>query len=221
RVVSKAVRREEGSDLRHKKWSNWMTDPHVWYRHPLLRMLVPWIITGLDLYMYMEDPLNDSHVAYNVPMQGHALGLLAFWAAPSAGLALLRISLTLISWIFAAIVGRQLVVGVLLQRCCKLSCFQGAEGTLCIIFLIAGCFMFVGALFYSTVTGDMLDGTSNDIFLVFGARTEQYRHVNQCWQALSLLVDLLTILTVTDVCLQDELRFPKFLPALKHLWARS
>ena len=50
---------------------------------------------------------------------------------------------------------------------------------------------------------DRLDGTSNDIFLIFGAQTQQYRHVNQCWQVLSLLVDLLTILTVLDVCLQD------------------
>ena len=29
---------------------------------------------------YLEDPLNDAHVPYNVPFQGHALGLMAvFW----------------------------------------------------------------------------------------------------------------------------------------------
>ena len=26
---------------------------------------------------YVEDPLNDAHVPYNVPFQGHALGLMA------------------------------------------------------------------------------------------------------------------------------------------------
>ena len=40
-------------------------------------MLIPWVITALDLYMYVEDPLNDAHVPYNVPFQGHALGLMA------------------------------------------------------------------------------------------------------------------------------------------------
>ncbi|CAK9075350.1 unnamed protein product [Durusdinium trenchii] len=225
RVVSKAVRREQfaGRNLGERSWTNWMTDPHVWYRHPILRMLIPFVITGLDLYMYVEDPLNDAHVPYNVPFQGHALGLMAFWAAPTGGLAMLRLGLTLISWVLAAIVGRQFVVGVVLRRCVRLSCFQGgSEGTLVVVFLLAGCSMFASALFYNlVVTGDRLDGTSNDIFLIFGAQSEQYRHVNQCWQALSLLVDLLTILTVWDVCLQDEVRYPHFLPKIKEVWIRS
>ena len=40
-----------------------------------------------------------------------------------------------------------------------------------------------GALLYNLLATDRLDGTSNDIFLIFGAQTQQYRHVNQCWQA--------------------------------------
>ncbi|CAL1173391.1 unnamed protein product, partial [Cladocopium goreaui] len=133
------------------------------------------------------------------------------------------LGLTLVSWIFAAIVGRQFVVGVLLRRCVRLTCFQGgSEGTLVVVFLLGGCFMFVGALIYNQlVPDDQLDGTSNDIFLIFGAQTEQYRHVNQCWQALSLLVDMLTILTVLDVCLQDEMRYPNFVPSIKAIWIRS
>jgi len=226
RVVSKAQRREKIAghyELNERSWTNWMTDPHVWYRHPLLRMLIPFIITALDLYMYVEDPLNDAHVPYNVPFQGHALGLMAFWAASSAGRAVLRLSLALISWILAAIVGRQLVVGVILRRYVRLACFEsGSEGTLVVVFLLGGCFMFAGALLYNLLApDDLLNGTSNDIFLIFGAQTQQYRHVNQCWQALSLLVDLLTILTVVDVCLQDELRYPHFLPKFKAIWIRS
>lgn len=222
RVVSKAVRREQGRELRDKAWTSWMTNPHVWYRHPILRMLVPWIITLLDLYMYVEDPLNDAHVDYNVPIQGHALGLLAFWAAPTAGLKVLRLGLTLVSWIFAGIVGRQFIVGVVFKRWIKLSAFHGSEPLLCVVFLLAGCCMFGGALFYNVVAPeDRLDGTSNDIFLIFGARTEQYRHVNQCWQSLSLLVDVLTILTVTDICLQDQVRYPHFLASVKELWTRK
>eukprot|EP00434_Breviolum_minutum_P027159 symbB.v1.2.024022.t1/scaffold2243.1/size84679/3 len=68
---------------------------------------------------------------------------------------------------------------------------------------------------------ESVDGATPKSFLIFGAQTQQYRHVNQCWQALSLLVDLLTILTVLDVCLQDELRYPHFLPKFKAIWIRS
>ena len=35
---------------------------------------------------YVEDPLNDAHVPYNVPFQGHALGLMAVtWPRKSDG----------------------------------------------------------------------------------------------------------------------------------------
>eukprot|EP00439_Symbiodinium_sp_Y106_P046694 s3680_g5.t5 len=233
RIVSKAVRREQGQgrELRDKAWTSWMTNPHAWYRHPILRMLVPWIITLLDRSLGPQVKGD-----YNVPMQGHALGLLAFWAAPTAGLKVLRLGLTLISWIFAGIdlrlitlgaVGRQFIVGLVFKRWIKLSAFHGSEPLLCVVFLLAGCCMFGGALFYNVVAPeDPLDGTSNDIFLIFGAKTEQYRHVNQCWQSLSLLVDVLTILTVTDICLQepawgDSVRYPHFLASVKELWTRK
>ena len=64
----------------------------------------------------------------------------------------------------AAIAGRQFVVGavmalslaftapgVILRRCMKLSCFQGgSEGTLVVVFLLGGCFMFVPRMEYKS-----------------------------------------------------------------------
>lgn len=203
-----------------------LTRPDVWWRHPIARILVTWVILILDMYIYAEDPLNDSHVEYTSMAMGPILGLLSFWAAPTVGLAFLRLFLLLASFVLAVVVGRKFIVKWLLRDKLKLSAFggdgafAGQEGTLCITFLMSCACWYLGSVFYSAVTEDQLDSLSNEIFLLFRP-SKQFRHVNQCWQALSVLADILTILTVIDVCLQDQRHYGHWLPSLKRIWCES
>lgn len=203
-----------------------LTRSDVWWRHPVARILMTWVILILDMYIYVEDPLNDSHVEYTSVAMGPILGLVSFWAAPTVGLAFLRLFILLASFVIAVVVGRKFIVKWLLRDKMQLSAFEGdgpfgcQEGTLCITFLMSCACWYLGSVFYSAVTVDQLDSLSNEIFLLFRP-SKQFRHVNQCWQALSVLADILTILTVLDVCLQDRRHYGHWLPSLKRFWCES
>eukprot|EP00931_Biecheleriopsis_adriatica_P057319 TRINITY_DN33997_c0_g1_i1.p1 TRINITY_DN33997_c0_g1~~TRINITY_DN33997_c0_g1_i1.p1 ORF type:complete len:633 (-),score=78.69 TRINITY_DN33997_c0_g1_i1:5-1903(-) len=200
-----------------------LTDPQVWWRHPVARILATLCVLFLDMYIYVEDPVNDSHILYTSFAMGPVLGLLTFWAAPTPGLAVLRLTISLAAFALACYVGSRLIAKWLLREKLKMVAFASDAGSLCIVLLTASAFWHICARLYCVAVGegtDQVNNTSNEIFLLFRPSLD-FRHVNQCWQVCSLFADMVSILTITDACLQDVRFYPNWVPRLKHVWCQS
>uniref|UniRef100_A0A7S4VPP4 Uncharacterized protein n=1 Tax=Alexandrium monilatum TaxID=311494 RepID=A0A7S4VPP4_9DINO len=208
------------NEVASKRCGSCLFNPRVRWRHPLARMAVTWVILAEDFFIYGEDPVNDSHVTANFPGMGHILGILAVHAAPSAGLAFLKVFLIALAIAGGIFLGRLFLCRVVRQRL-QLIAFEGCEGALLVV-AVASCLMLlVASLVYNLCIpeGEVpLSGSSMELLQLFGARSDQYRHINQSFQTLSGWVDLLAIVMIADSVLQDTRRYPAWAPRVKRLW---
>lgn len=220
-LAMKSDRRPNHTFLQESPYLGWLTNSSVWWRHPICRIAVTWIILLQDFFIYGEDPVNDSHVGANYIGMGNCLGLYAFWSAPNVGDALFKLILIAISLAGAVLIGRQFIVIKLLQERLQVSAFYGGEGCFCVVVLTFGCTSFAASYIYNIISADQIDGNSFEMFLILGAETKQYRHVGKCFQVLSAAIDFLTIVMITDAVLQDQVHHQFWAAGVKRWYNHS
>jgi len=216
----KPVKRAVREEFKSERMKSLLCSPYVFWRHPIARIFIVWIILVEDFFIYGEDPVNDSRVRANFPGMGHILGLITLHTADSVGLGFLKFFLVLVAFIVGFALGRLFLVRIIRARW-KVVAFEGCEGAILTVSLfITGMLMLCSLLYNVMIPSDAeaLGGHSMDIFLLFGAKTLQYRHVNKNFQTLSGSVDLLAILMVMDQVLQDNHWYPNFAPYTKKFW---
>lgn len=193
---------------------HWMisTDPYVFWRHPIARISGAFSVLVMDMYLYGEDPVNDSHVEANIPGIGHLLSLLAFPLAPTAGTAMLRLVLALISIFLGLFVGRQFVHGVVLRDFCKMSMFQERDGSICVMVVTCVVTLLIGSMAHNVLVG------FSDTLSISSAMGFQMRHFGKIAQSCSVTADLIAFSMITDSVLQDKRRYPEWAPRVKQFW---
>jgi len=190
---------------------SWLTNPHVCWRHPVPRILVAWLILVLDMFLYGEDPVNDSHVECNLPGLGHMYVFLLVWPS-SVGLIFLRIALLLSALVFGMWFGVSCFHHRLLRDCCGLEMFSGSNGTWLVMGLSCAGTAIAGGLAYNLIL------ISQPEEQITGATGFEIRTFGKIAQITSVSADLVAILMVTDAVLQDRTHYPRWAPRLKWLW---
>uniref|UniRef100_A0A7S0A608 Transmembrane protein n=1 Tax=Pyrodinium bahamense TaxID=73915 RepID=A0A7S0A608_9DINO len=190
---------------------SWLTNPRVCWRHPLARILTACMIFVFDMYLYGEDPINDSHVEAYLPGVGHAIVFVLVWpSAPELGL--LRFVLAVTSIILGAYVGHQWLHHRLLRDCLGLEMFCRSNGTwICMGFCCAVSF-FAGCMLYNLIL------ISRPEDQVTGAIGLELRTFSKLIQICSVVADILAILIVTDGVLQDRHFWPNWARRFKWVW---
>lgn len=216
RPLTPGMRRKASHALKSKR-ALWLTDPHVFWRHPSARLCVPLLVLGQDFFIYAEDPVNDSHVEANFPGMGHILGMITLHTAESVELAFAKLFLVVLAILIGTVVGRLVLVRLIRGRL-KLAAFNGCEGALFTVVLVVCGMLLIASLAYNLLAIEPISGASLEIMVTLGARTLQYRHINQWFQTLSGIVDILTIVMVADALLQDQKHYPHWAPRAKQIW---
>mmetsp|Transcript_83681 Transcript_83681/g.194610 ORF Transcript_83681/g.194610 Transcript_83681/m.194610 type:complete len:650 (-) Transcript_83681:112-2061(-) len=193
---------------------SWLINPHVWWRHPLARILVVWLILLLDMWLFGEDPVNDSHVEANLSGAGHLYNFLLDWPA-AAGLCILRFVLVALSIVFGCYVGRQWIHHRLFRDRLKLEMFSECNGTWLVMGLSSTFTLLVGCMLYNLFLA------SSPAEQITGATGMEMRTFCKATQICSVTADLVAILMVTDAVLQDRTYYPRWAPWLKWLWTDS
>jgi len=219
-LVMNTVNQKVRPHLESARIASMLSSPHVWWRHPVARIAITWVILVEDYFIYAEDPVNDSHVIANFPGMGHMMGLITLHTSETAGLGFLRFFLVIVSLFVGFWLGRQFLVRIVRRRW-KLMAFDGFEGAFSVVSMFMCAAMMGAALLYNLMIPSWaapLTGASMELLVAFGAKSLEYRHINQSFQTLSGSVDLLAIAMVTDQVYQDYLWYPNWAPCTKLLW---
>lgn len=217
--TSSGLRRDEGRrrTLQRREASEkefdlpWFVNPHVWWRHPFYRIVLAWLILAFDFWIYIEDPVNESHVEYVFEGFGHVYGLLFIWPA-SIQLKILRGSIIAGCTMFSFFIGKRLIHRKFLKGYLGISMFQGEKGSHIVGFLFLPFMFYLGSYLYNLSVSGLYSFP-----LTANTHTKFYQW-SKVWQYLSVLLDVLTITQITDVVLQDLDVYPHWLTRVKIFW---
>jgi len=188
----------------------WVTDPYVFWRHPVARISVVTLLILLDICVYGADPINESHVEGNIPGVGRIYNFL-FCLPSSAGKLLSRCGLIFLSCIAGLYMGRQWLHHRLLRDICALSMFAGGNGSFIMMGLgVAGACLAGGAAYNWLVPSG-----------VTGETDMEARTVGKILQILSAVAHTVAAVQVADGVMQDRQRYPNWASSLKRHWRRS
>lgn len=188
-----------------------ITNPRIWWRHPALRLAAVWSILFLDFYIYTQDPVQDSYVRY--PSFGVFEDLFIIKWPASPALQACRIVLSVAISLFSLWFGRQVIHHKFLRDFLGLQMFSENNGTLLVMFLTWVAF-FEYCLPYPInliETGTIEAPITEDSSLT-------YATWGKIWQSTAAIADMVSIITITDVVLQDRVVWPHFGVGLKRLW---
>lgn len=189
-----------------------MVDFRAWWRHPVARVFVAFLVLVLDMYLYGEDPINEAHVEANFFGLGHLYVLLMSWPS-SWSLGLFRVFLIVTFGVFGAYVGRQWIHHRFLRDRLKLTMFADCKGTwfimanTVVISLLASCFVY-----------NLAASSSEQIGGAMGIQLRSFAKISQCC---SVSADLIALTMILDSVLQDEEKYRQFLPSVKRAWRRT
>lgn len=188
----------------------WVTDPYVFWRHPVARISVVTLLILLDICVYGADPISESHVEGNIPGVGRIYNFL-FCLPSSAGKLLSRCGLIFLSGVAGLYMGRQWLHHRLLRDICGLSMFAGSNGSFIIMGLgVAGACL-AGGVAYNWLVPSGVTGETD-----MEART-----VGKILQILSAVAHTVAAVQVADGVMQDRQRYPNWASSLKRHWRRS
>lgn len=188
---------------------HWLTNPHVLWRHPIARIVVAFLVLGQDVFLYAEDPVNDSHVEANLPGIGHIMSFLFTWPS-GAGPSLVRVALLVLAVLSGVVVGRQVIHHRILRDCFKLSMFSDCNGTLFVITITGALNILIASVIYNIALSSEPQIT--------GATGMELRHFCKLCQICSVTADIVAILMIWDSVFQDRDIYPKWGRYSKHLW---
>jgi len=186
--------------LRTLPRKSWVNDPHVWWRHPVARLV-------LDMILFFEDPTNDSEVEANIPGVGHVFNFIFDWSA-GAGAAVLKVFLLPVAVLSGCWFGRQVLHHRLLRDRLKLHMFADHKGTFALMGMCTLVFLLIAALIFDAIIG-------NDAGGAVGMSMHSFSQLTQC---LSVSLDILAIMMIMDEVLQDRTHYGNWLPELKAVW---
>jgi len=199
------------ANLIKSRW-RWLTSPHVCWRHPLARIFVVWLIFVLDMLLYGEDPVNDSHIEANLPGLGHIWNFGLIWPS-QAGLLLLRLFLVSVALLLGSYVGYQWVHHRLLRDFIHMEMFNKSNGTWLIMALCCALTFFLGLLLYN-----LFVDKDEVVSSAMGMEMREFAKLTQCC---SVIADLIAIIMVTDAVMQDRTFWPNWAPRLKNVWSQA
>lgn len=191
---------------------SWVVNPYIWWRHPDARIFITFVILCLDFFIFGEDPIQESHVEYTCPGLGHMYSLLLDWPE-ELSLRMLRVAIIVTCISLSAYVSRQWVHHRLFRDTLKLTMFEDNKGAFFVMLAGEGlALMFVCPFVYNLCVSGNLNEPLN-------ARTfRPFNWWGNVWQRISVSLDILTILSVTDMVLQDKHLYPEFAGGAKKLW---
>eukprot|EP00929_Paragymnodinium_shiwhaense_P118797 TRINITY_DN90701_c0_g1_i1.p1 TRINITY_DN90701_c0_g1~~TRINITY_DN90701_c0_g1_i1.p1 ORF type:complete len:649 (+),score=110.64 TRINITY_DN90701_c0_g1_i1:86-2032(+) len=192
----------------------WLSNPYVWWRHPVVRLLIVVLIFVQDFYLYGEDPVNDSHIECNLPGLGHVFNLAnSLWRFPDlpAGVQAFRVILVLLAVLLGAYFGRQWVHHRFLRNYCGLSMFEHCKGTW---FCMGGGIIFAICVAVG-VHNVCLSGGGDEAQLLTGATGMEMRTFGKLTQTFSGLADIVAIVQVSDAVFQDRHHYWRWAASFK------
>lgn len=201
---------EAGSLTEPGRRTPWITNPYVRWRHPAARVAVAAFVLLLDLFSFCTDPVNDSHVEYNLPGLGNLFSFLAQWPA-DAGLMISRLGLICLCCVAGIYAGRQWLHHLLLRDCCGLSMFVGTRGSFLPIGLMTFSSLMVGSIVYNWI----IPSAAQPITGATGVEACTFGKGLQCVSTIARSIALLQIL---DGVLQDRHWYPDWADAVKTTW---
>jgi len=189
-----------------------ITNPRIWWRHPLLRLAAVWIILFTDFYIYGEDPVQDSHVNYLFFGVFEDMFITA-WPKNKMTFKIIRIALCTFCLIFSLTFGRWVIHHKILRDFCGLQMFHGTQGVGVVNFLtFVVCFEYILPYPINYIESGTFDGPITEESVL------KYYEWGKIWQSTAAIADVLSITMITDAVLQDRTVWPKWAPGLKWLW---
>ncbi|CAK0898779.1 unnamed protein product [Prorocentrum cordatum] len=188
-----------------------IVDPHIWWRHPMLRLVAVWSILFLDFFIYGVDPAQDSHVTY--PFFGVFEDFFIIAWPQRVEHQISRIVLFIVLTMFSFWFGRMVVHHKFLRDFCGLQMFSENNGTLLVNFIVYVIF-FEGVLPLPVnyiESGSTAEPVTEHSVL-------RYMDWGKIWQTMAAVADTLAIVTITDAVMQDRTVWPDFAPRVKWLW---
>lgn len=187
---------------------SWLTNHKVWWRHPVARICVVWNILLMDMILFGEDPVNDSHVEANLPGLGHLYSLYTAWPK-SGGLMLFRLVLVVACLLAGCIIGRQQIHHRLLRDRWRLFMFADNMGSWMVMAVTCGFTSLIGVAVWNVLMLALGDP------MLSSAMGMEMNDFAKLAQTCSVFADLVAIIMVTDAVLQDQVKYPNWAKGLK------
>jgi len=201
-----------------------LTNPHKWFRHPILRIIFLFLVLFMDFFTYGKDPSQDSKIHSASVGVGQLMGLLSMWHAPNWQFALMKLGCFLATLAMAVVVGKAFKWFMIKIR---FRAFDSGGGT--VSSWIVGLFIsaFAVDMFYNSFMVDEpnkydIDAHSLEFLrTIFRIPSMSNQDMGKMWQGISTTLDWLAIWQITDSVFQDQKYWVNFMPGFKKFYLNA